>query len=120
MKNSFLTALALLALAFAALAADINGKWKAEYETPNGQTRTSIFTLKAEGDTLTGTVSGGQSEAKIENGKISGDEVSFTVTRNFNGNEFKISYKGKVEGNELKLTMSFGEDRTMNIVAKKM
>jgi hypothetical protein len=40
LKSLFLTA----ALAVASFAADATGVWKAEYQTPNGDTRTSTST----------------------------------------------------------------------------
>ncbi len=113
---------ALLALlAICAWGADVNGKWKAEFQTPNGDTRTSIFTFKAEGQTLTGTVESPRGVANIQEGKISGDDVSFVVIRNFNGNEFKMKYKGKVAGDEIKLNVEIGDgDRTFEMTAKRM
>jgi hypothetical protein len=108
-------------LAVTALAADIDGKWKAEYSTPDGQTRTTTFTFKADGDKLTGTVSGRQADTPISEGKISGGEISFVVVRNFGGEERKMQYKGTVAGDEIKLTMQFGPDMPpREMVAKRV
>ena len=111
----------LIALLFsAAYAADVNGKWKADYESPDGQQRTTVFTFKAEGGKLTGTAAGGMGEAPIMDGKISGDEISFHVVRNFGGNDVKVNYKGKAGATEIKLTVSIAEmERTFEIVAKR-
>src|ERR1019366_2437871 len=52
--------LALMAVcSLAALAADASGTWKASLETPNG-TMENTFTLKVDGDKLTGTVTMGR------------------------------------------------------------
>lgn len=110
--------LALL-LATGALAAEVAGKWKAEFQTPDGQTRSSIFTLQVEGDRLTGTVSSPRGEAPIQEGKVSGDEISFVVVREFGGNEVRIHYKGKVAGDELRLTVEFGE-RSFEMTARRV
>jgi hypothetical protein len=108
-------------LAVAASAADIDGKWKAEFNTPDGQTRTTTFTFKADGDKLTGTVSGRQADTPISEGKINGDEISFAVVRNMGGEERKMQYKGKIAGDELKLTMQFGPDMPpREMVAKRV
>lgn len=113
-------ALFIALLAFAAFAADVNGKWKADYETPDGQQRSTVFTFKAEGGKLTGTAASAMGEVPIQDGKIQGDEISFHVIRNFGGNDVKINYKGKVGANEIKLTVSIAEmDRTFDIVAKR-
>ncbi len=109
----------VITLALAAFAAEVAGKWKAEFTTPDGQTRTSLFTFKVEGDKLTGTVSSPRGDAPIQEGKVSGDEVSFVVVREFGGNEVRINYKGKVSGNELKLTVDFGE-RSFEMTAKRV
>jgi hypothetical protein len=115
----FVRILLAAVLAVSAFAADVNGKWKAKFETPNGQTIESTFDLKAEGSTLTGTISSTRGESKIQDGKVEGDNVTFNVVRNFNGQDFKIGYKGKVEADEMKLTVTFGEDRTFDMVAKR-
>jgi len=109
----------VITLALAALAAEVAGKWKAEFTTPDGQTRSSLFTFKVEGDKLTGTVSSPRGDAPIQEGKVSGDEISFVVVREFGGNEVRINYKGKVSGNELKLTVDFGE-RSFEMTAKRV
>jgi hypothetical protein len=103
-----------------AWAADLSGKWNAEYTTPNGETRQSTFTFQVNGDTLTGTVSSQRGESKIENGKVSGDEIVFSVTRNRGGTDVKFLYKGKVSGDEIKFTVVVGEgDRTFEMTAKR-
>jgi glutamine synthetase len=38
----------------------------------------------------------------IENGKLTGDMLTFTVTREFNGNKMVTKYNGKVEGDVIK------------------
>ena len=59
-------------------------------------------------------------KSPIGNGKVDGDSISFSVTSNFNGNEFKLNYSGKVSGSEMKLVMSVeGRDRTFEMTAKK-
>ena len=113
--------IALLTLFLAiAWAEDLSGKWNAEYTTPNGETRQNTFTFQVDGDTLTGTVSSQRGESKIEDGKISGDEITFSVTRNRGGNDVKFHYKGKVNGDEIKFTVTIGEgDRTFEMTAKR-
>ena len=50
---------------------------------------------------MTGTVSGRNNDTAIEEGKIKGEEVSFQVTREFNGNKMVIKYTGKVSGDTI-------------------
>jgi hypothetical protein len=96
---------ALLALfALSCSAGGINGKWTAQLPGRDGQTRETTFNFKAEGNKLTGTVSGRQGDTPISDGEINGDDISFTVTANVRGNEVKIPYKGKLAGKEIKFT----------------
>ena len=110
-KILLISAVVLLALS-AAYAADVTGKWVAESQGRNGPTQTT-FTFKADGAKLTGTVTspgmmGGEpTETPITDGKIDGDNISFVVVRNFGGNEMKITYKGKVSGDEIRMTREF-------------
>lgn len=119
MNNRIVTlVLVLAAFALSAFAGDVSGKWKYSFTTPNGDTRESSMTLKADGAKLTGTMEGRGGSVEIQEGKVDGDNISFVVVRNFNGNEVKINYKGALKGDELKLTMGFG-DREMEITAKR-
>lgn len=92
------------ALTLALAAADVSGKWVAQVPGRDGQTNETTINLKAEGDKLTGTISGRQGDTAISDGKVSGDDISFTVTREIQGNTIKIVYKGKAAGDEIKFT----------------
>ena len=81
---------------------EITGTWKSSFTNQNGQVRESVFKLKAEGEKLTGTVSGRQNDTAIEQGKIKGEEISFQVTREYNGNKMVFKYTGKVSGDTIK------------------
>ena len=62
----------------------------------DGTPRTQTFEFKADGATLTGTVSGMQGEpTPIQNGKVDGDNISFEVTRSRGGNSFTRSTRAK-------------------------
>ena len=109
--RSFALSVVLVALlASAVLAADVSGKWKAEFKTPDGQTFESTFDFKVSGGALTGTVSSRMGESTISEGTVSGDEIAFVVVRKREDNEFKMNYKGKVSGDEMKLTDLDGPD----------
>ncbi|MCX6637247.1 MAG: hypothetical protein NT090_19500, partial [Acidobacteria bacterium] len=49
-------------LSTVAWAADINGKWKADYQSPDGEARTTTFTFKVDGEKLTGTATSREGE----------------------------------------------------------
>ncbi|MBI4877950.1 MAG: hypothetical protein HY822_25245 [Acidobacteria bacterium] len=112
--------LAVLLVAVA-WAAGIDGKWKAEYTSPDGQARQTTFTFKVEGEKLSGTAAGGAGEAPIQEGKVSGNQISFVVVRNFGGEDVKFNYKGTAAGDEIKLTVNVAAmDRTFEMTAKRI
>src|SRR5215217_6573918 len=85
-----------------ALAADATGTWKWTVER-DGNTSERVVKLKQEGDKLTGTYLGRQgTETPIEDGKVSGEMISFKVTREFDGNKFVTTYQGKLSGDTIK------------------
>lgn len=86
---------------FAWAAGDATGKWTAEMPGRGGNPTTVSMNLKAEGEKLTGTVAGRMGEAEISDGKVEGDNLSFTVVREFNGNKIKQNYKGKLSGDSI-------------------
>ena len=102
----FLAAGLLLAFCLMALAADIDGKWKGQVETPQGAMDITIV-FKADGEKLTGTLTNQLGEVALQDGSIKGEAVAFKVVREFNGNKFTVVYKGKLAGDELKLTRTF-------------
>jgi len=94
--------------ALAALAADITGNWKATAEGPNGAMERT-FTFKQEGTKLTGeTVSSVVGKSVINDGKVEGDTVTFSINAEFGGNAMTIKYTGKISGNEIKLKSDAG------------
>jgi hypothetical protein len=120
----------MLVVAFALMAADITGKWVAEQPGRNGgPARQTTFDLKADGSTLTGTVTGGMGGGRrgggggggggrrggvaavpralaISDGTIDGNNVSFTVKVEFNGNTMVSKYEGTLSGDVLKLKVT--------------
>ncbi len=101
------TRLLLLACVCGALAwaADATGKWTADMPGRGGESRQMTMNLKADGDKLTGTVSGRMGDTEISDGKVAGDQISFAVVREFNGNSIKLLYTGKVAGDEIHFTV---------------
>ena len=100
-------------------AENVSGTWKGSYPGRDGQTRESTIVLKAEGEKLTGTVAGGRGESEIKDGTIKGDDISFSVVRNFGGNEVTVKYKGKVAGDAIQFKVEAGE-RSYEMTAKRV
>lgn len=109
--------------ALPARAADVTGKWKAEFDTQVGVQKYS-YDLKAEAGKLTGKASfermGQKGEADLKDGKVNGDDISFVEMLDFQGNQVPITYTGKVAGDEIKFTRKVGDFATEEFVAKRV
>jgi hypothetical protein len=109
--------------------ADPAGTWNWTVPGRNGgPERKMSLKLKMEGDKLTGMLispgrqGGAPTETKIADGKLKGDEISFTVTREFNGNTMVTKYNGKVAADTIKGKWEFernGETTTRDWEAKR-
>lgn len=76
-------ALALMCSAMiglAAVLADVNGKWKGTLMGPDGNPIDVSYTIKVDGDKLTGEASAQDLTLKLDSGKISGDDFKFSIT----------------------------------------
>ena len=115
-----ITALVLVCLALPLIAAadGVDGNWSGAVATPNGDLPVG-FTFKADGATLNGSMIGPDgTPAPIANGKIDGNNLTFTVDLNFNGNVFSLSYKGVLDGEQIKLSSEF-QGQVFEFVVKK-
>jgi enterochelin esterase-like enzyme len=94
-------------------AVDVTGTWKGEFDSQIGLQKYT-YNLKQDGTNVTGKASseiGEQKrEAELKEGKIAGDTVSFVEMLNFQGNEIRIFYTGKIDtNNEIAFTREVGE-----------
>jgi hypothetical protein len=87
-------------------AADATGKWTAEMPGRDGATMTVTMNLKADGDKLTGTVSGRRGDSDISDGKVDGESVTFNVVRQMGDNKMTQHYTGKLDGDTLHFTIT--------------
>ncbi len=109
--------------------ADPTGTWSWTVPGRNGgPDRKNTLKLKMEGDKVTGKLTsparGGETrDTEIKDGKLKGDQVSFTVTREFGGNSFTQKYSGKVTADTIKGKVEFernGEAQSRDWEAKKV
>ena len=125
-KKLLLATTILLVVALGLWAADVTGKWTFEIQGRNGS-QTVTLDLKSSGSSLTGSVSGmgrGGNAMDISDGKVDGNNISFSTKAEFNGNSFVTSYKGVVSGDSIKLDVTRpgrggGEPTTTSVTAKK-
>jgi hypothetical protein len=95
----------LVLMCMTVAAHDVDGKWSGSMTTPNGDVPVNL-TFKADGAALTGSTSGPDGATiDIKDGKIDGNNLSFTVTFDFGGMPLVLTYKGVMAGQEIKFTI---------------
>ena len=69
-------------------------------------------------------MSRGENKAEISEGKVDKENnLSFVVVREFNGQQFKIKYQGKLEADTIKGNIIFnvqGEERKLDWTANRV
>lgn len=104
-------------------AADIAGKWHAEFNTQIG-TQKYTYTFTVKDGTITGTAAydreGQTGTVKLKDIKLNGDQISFTEPLQLDDQEVSITYHGTVSGDEMKLTRLVGEFATEELTATRV
>lgn len=102
----------------------LDGTWKWSFTMPDGGKVEPKAKLKAEGDSLSGTSSFRTGfAAPIQDGKVAGDDISWTVVREQSGRKVTTHYKGKLHGDTIKGTIQSdwnGDARSYPWEAKRM
>lgn len=122
--NKSILSLILAALPLPLFSADLSGTWKSEFDSQIGPQKYT-FTFKQDGTNLTGKANSEIGEQRRETalteGKVVGDMVSFVETFNFQGNELRITYQGKLEadGAQIQFHREVGDVAKEEIVARR-
>jgi hypothetical protein len=86
-------------------AADVSGQWKGSFDF-NGTPVPLTFDMKQAESTVTGTISGlPTAKTEIKDGKLEGENLSFWVGIDYQGNPVKLVVKGKLAGDEIKFSI---------------
>lgn len=86
--------------------ANPTGTWKwVAPANPDGRIPEITFTLKSQGESLTGIVNKSTAATAITNGVVKGDEISFQTVRAGRAGESKTTYRGKLTGDAIKGTV---------------
>jgi hypothetical protein len=118
-RTVFMSIALLFALMASALAADISGTWKASFDTQIG-VQNYTYTFKVEGSKLTGHAKSEYADVDIQEGTIKGDDITFVENFDFQGMPIRIVYKGKISGDEIKLSRNVADIATEEAVAKRV
>jgi hypothetical protein len=112
-------AAALLVVAGIAGAADVAGLWKASYRMPDGSPHESTLDLQVAGEKLTGKITSRRGTVAIEEGTVKGNDVRFTVLRRGNGDEIRVEFVGRIQGDTMRLTMKYRDRDAVEITARR-
>ena len=96
--------LLVCALPYGLSGGDLSGIWTGQLEDKNGDSQDFSFRFAQTGDTLTGKMYGDNESTPITDGKIVGDQVTFTVTNELNGQISKFVYTGTRNGDEIEVS----------------
>jgi hypothetical protein len=113
--------LLMTAFCVAAIAAgDYNGTWTAAIDTQIG-VQNYTFTFTVTGEKVTGKAKSelAMTETEITEGVVKGDDISFVENLDFQGMPLKITYKGKISGDEIKFTRNIPDIADEPFVAKR-
>ncbi len=90
-----------------AFASGVDGKWEGSVPGMGGAPMELSYEFKTDGDKLTGTTVGyGGKENEIKDGKIDGNNLSFTVESKFQGMKTTVKYTGLFFGDTIRLTFT--------------
>lgn len=85
--------------------AGVAGVWR--WKTViNDKSLECMLRLKQEFQKLSGTLSIGETACEISDGKVTGNEVSFSATASVGGKEVKMAFNGKVSGDTINGTQT--------------
>ncbi|MEI6074920.1 MAG: alpha/beta hydrolase-fold protein [Verrucomicrobiota bacterium] len=123
-KSAVILIFGTIGLLFATVRAnDIGGRWRAEFATQIGVQK-YLFMFHTSDDKLTGKavveVGDQKREVEFKEGKIFGDTVSFVEQFNFQGNDIRIQYTGKVGTNQINFTREVGDFAKENFKATRV
>jgi hypothetical protein len=79
------------------------------------------YTFKVAGTTLTGSVTRGQNDTPITEGKIDGDKFSFTVMQagRGGGDPMPVKYTGVSKGDTIEITTDRGRGPMTTVLKKQ-
>jgi hypothetical protein len=83
--------------------ANVAGNWEMTSEGRNGP-MTQTLTIKQDGATIKGTLSGQRGEAPFE-GTVAGNKISFTIKRETPNGTFTLEYSATVNGDSMEGTV---------------
>jgi hypothetical protein len=123
MRKGVILAVLILTGVACIYAADITGKWTAEFDSQVGLQK-YVFEFKLDGTKLTGmaisNIGGTEAKTPIQEGVVNGDDVSFVENLDYQGMQLRITYKGKISGDEINFSRNVADQGGEKFVAKRV
>ena len=102
--------LVVLAVSVSAHGADASGTWQGAFDFQGTNVPLTFHLVVANG-AVTGSVEGlPTSPAEIHDGKATGDTITFSVNTDYEGQQYKLLYTGKVSSAGDEIAFTFGTD----------
>ena len=95
----------------------VAGEWDGSFNTPGGA-RPIKFVFQVDGEKLSGIAKRSSGDVPLI-GTIKGGDITFGYTINYGGNDLTLSYSGKVTGDTMSGTVSFGGNAEESWSAKR-
>lgn len=118
--HSFFMCFILVFFAISLSAQDVNvtGDWEISMETLRGP-MTQEMNFEQDGEKLTVTMTTRRGDEITGEGTVKGNEIEWTITRSTPRGEFKMTYKGTVEGDTMSGEVQMGDRGSSEWTAKK-
>ncbi len=102
---------------------NIAGTWKVSIGSADAGGLEASLTLQQDGDKISGKLVGADgTETEIAEPTLNGNELTFKITADFGGQPLNATFKGKVEGDDVKGTVDYdlgGQVGTLDVSAKR-
>jgi len=107
MRVKLLTTILAACFAIALLPGNLPGKWQGSLLLPDGQNVQVTYTINVDGNKVTGLAETFGHSLKIDEGKINGNDFTFSITNN---NNIIIPHTGKYypDGDSVSMNMDYG------------
>jgi hypothetical protein len=97
-----------LSACISAHAADVSGIWSGQITDRNGELHDLSFRFAQSGSAgsraISGKMYGDNESTRVDDLRVTGDEIRFSVTNELNGSITTFVYTGTIEGDEIRLT----------------
>lgn len=103
--------------------ADVEGTWKFRIETSNGNVLEPSLKLAKKGKEINGVYTSRRGDIEAKKIEIKDNQLTFEISGENDGNQWKVTYKGKPRGNSIKGTIDFdfgGNTGTVDFEGKRV